>query len=298
MENKKLLNYLLNDLSELDELFAEKGKNSFDAFEMEFIQSRIAGAIRLIKLFVEKENNTGTDTNSDSVLFQKHELPNPESFIHNVEEGEKENKNENPAVKNPGIWVEEKAPEFSEQYARQQIDNEETAAETVIEERVTIIENKIIAPVISKDEVSETEGQVIAEMPQQNENLKSKAVQKELELEEDEPIDIHNKRLGDSFLKEKSVNDMRSDEMSKLEHKLSNRPVTSIQSAIGINDRFQYIRELFEGSADSFVKAVADLDSMNDMKEAVDYLQANFKWKKNESSLKFVNLIKRRFPNE
>jgi hypothetical protein len=86
--------------------------------------------------------------------------------------------------------------------------------------------------------------------------------------------------------------------MSKLEHKLSNRPVSSIQSAIGINDRFQYIRELFEGSADNFVKAVSDLDSMNDIKEAVDYMQKNFKWKKNESSLKFVNLIKRRFPHE
>jgi hypothetical protein len=55
---------------------------------------------------------------------------------------------------------------------------------------------------------------------------------------------------------------------------------------------------LFEGSADNFVKAVSDLDSMNDIKEAVDYMQKNFKWKKNESSLKFVNLIKRRFPHE
>ena len=124
------------------------------------------------------------------------------------------------------------------------------------------------------------------------------AVQQELKLEDEEPVDIHNKRLGDSFSKEKSVNDLMSDDISKLEHKLSNRPVTSLQSAIGINDRFQYIRELFEGSADNFVKTVADLDSMNDIKEAVNYLQSNFKWKKNETSLKFVSLIKRRFPNE
>ncbi|HSH20260.1 MAG TPA: hypothetical protein VLA03_07390, partial [Draconibacterium sp.] len=114
----------------------------------------------------------------------------------------------------------------------------------------------------------------------------------------EEPVDVHNKRLGDSFLKEKSLNDLMSGDSSKLEHKLSNRPVSSIQSAIGINDRFQYIRELFEGSADNFVKAVSDLDSMEDIKEAVDYLQTNFKWKKNDTSLKFINLIKRRFPHE
>ena len=136
------------------------------------------------------------------------------------------------------------------------------------------------------------------EVSVQEVRIQSVAVQQELQMDDEEPVDIHNKRLGDSFLKEKSVNDLMSDDFSKLEHKLSNRPVSSIQSAIGINDRFQYIRELFEGSADNFVKTVADLDSMNDIKEAVNYLQSNFKWKKNETSLKFVNLIKRRFPNE
>jgi hypothetical protein len=58
-------------------------------------------------------------------------------------------------------------------------------------------------------------------------------------------------RLGDSFLKGKSVNDLITDQI-KLEFKLSNRPVSSIQSAIGINDRFQYIRELFDGDNQNF----------------------------------------------
>ncbi len=104
--------------------------------------------------------------------------------------------------------------------------------------------------------------------------------------------------MGDSFLKEKSVNDLISAESGKLEHKLSNRPVISIQAAIGINDRFQYIRELFEGKSEIFLKTVSEIDNMNDIKEAVHYLQQNFKWKKNETSLKFVNLVKRRFLHE
>ena len=40
------------------------------------------------------------------------------------------------------------------------------------------------------------------------------------------------------------------------------------------------------------------LVDFRDLKEAVNYLQTHFKWKKNETSLKFVSLIKRRFPNE
>jgi hypothetical protein len=194
-----------------------------------------------------------------------------------------ENIRENLAVKTPGVWIEEKASEV---------------VTHVIEEKVIAIENKLTAPEIVMENEEKIEEQILTETHLQNVQLHEEPVQKELQLEDEELVDIHNKRLGDSFLKEKSVNDIRSDDMSKLEHKLSNRPVSSIQSAIGINDRFQFIRELFEGSADNFVKAVTDLDSMKDMKEAVDYLQTNFKWKKNESSLKFVNLIKRRFPNE
>lgn len=100
--------------------------------------------------------------------------------------------------------------------------------------------------------------------------------------------------LGDSFLKGKSVNDLIS-EQQKMEYKFSNRPVSSIQAAIGINDRFQYIRELFDGNNEKFLEAVKALDSMQDIHEAVDYLRHHFKWKKNETSLKFVNLVKRRF---
>jgi len=104
--------------------------------------------------------------------------------------------------------------------------------------------------------------------------------------------------LGDSFTKEKSVNDLIDIESSNLEHKLSNRPVDSIKKAIGINDKFQYIRELFEGNAERFVDAVTELDEKKDINEAVDYLKQNFKWQKNETSLKFINLVKRRFTNE
>ena len=278
MENKKLLKYLLKDLSELDEMFSEKGKNSFDDFEMEFIQNRVTGAKRLIQLFFEHENDKPAEFKSDTPSHQKTELQNLDLL----------------KVKSE-IKVEEKTPK---------IIVEEKVHETAIEEKIKVAENEIKVPEIAKvPEMAKVTEVVIHEKTEnevsvQEVRTQSVAVQQELQMDDDEPVDIHNKRLGDSFLKEKSVNDLMSDDFSKLEHKLSNRPVSSIQSAIGINDRFQYIRELFEGSADNFVKTVADLDSMNDIKEAVNYLQSNFKWKKNDTSLKFVNLIKRRFPNE
>jgi hypothetical protein len=128
------------------------------------------------------------------------------------------------------------------------------------------------------------------------EEKKEIPVSGEVELEEEEQVET-DRRLGDSFLKGKSVNDIIEDQ-NKLEFKLSNRPVESIQTAIGINDRFQYIRELFDGKPEKFKETVSSIDSMNNIQEAVVFLQQNFKWKKNETSLKFVNLIKRRFAND
>ena len=281
MENKKLLKYLLKDLSELDEMFAEKDKNCFDDFEMEFIQNRVTGAKRLVQLFFEHEKEKPAETMFDTHSHQKIELQNIDILKGKAE-----------------INVEEKTPEIIIEEKISEVIVEEKNHETSIEEKIQVVENEIAAPEIAKVPEVVIQEKTLNKVPIQEVRTHSVAIQQELQMEDEEPVDIHNKRLGDSFSKEKSVNDLVSSDFSNLEHKLSNRPVSSIQSAIGINDRFQYIRELFEGSADNFVKTVADLDSMDDIKDAVNYLQTNFKWKKNETSLKFVNLIKRRFPHE
>jgi hypothetical protein len=318
MENKKLLKYLLKDLNELDEMFSEKGKNSFDEMEMEFIQNRVSGAKRLVQLFIDHVNDAPADIQPAPVINEKpvveKSLVAEEKTITPVE------------IELPGNrWVEAEktvsADEIADEIVVDSINNETkpevkipgtilseipgTALDESVEEEVEAVTPKIETPrddnqIPVQEKISEIEKNEPAQndIKKSDENKRISSVKQELQMEDEEPVDIHHKRLGDSFLKEKSVNDIIGDDFSKLEHKLSNRPILSIQAAIGINDRFQYIRELFEGSADNFTKTVADLDSMNDIKEAVNYLQNHFKWKKNETSLKFVNLIKRRFPNE
>lgn len=321
MENKKLLKYLLKDLSELDEMFSEKEKNSFDDLEMEFIQNRISGAKKLIQLIIDHENE---------VAAEKHQvLETKEKSDSHKSAGLNEEMMALPEEKLPGkIWVEvETAAKVEEINTETKITDVVTELKPEVKSEEQILA-KIPGTAVTEGAADEEPMAVLpeVELPQEEnlnsvpfqekveevvknepvvemvqkpaENKRAVPVQGELQLEEEAPVDIHNKRLGDSFLKEKSVNDIIGDDLSKLEHKLSNRPVTSIQAAIGINDRFQYIRELFEGSSENFSKTVADLDSMSDLKEAVNYLQNHFKWKKNETSLKFVNLIKRRFPNE
>ncbi len=262
MENKKLLKFLLRDLSELEELVAEKGDNGFDELEMEFLQTRVSSAKRMIQILFDNENS------SANINIEKQEVIAPEN-IQSETVIQKE-------ISEKPIIVEDKA----------ESENEEEFAETEKEVRDEV-EGALdrIAEEIEEAEVKEKEKTETVE-------------EKEVELNEEKVTVEANQRLGDSFSKEKSVNDLIDTENTKLEHKISNRPVKSIKTAIGINDKFQFIRELFEGNAEVFTKAVAELDAKKDINEAVKYLQQNFKWKKNETSLKFVNLVKRRFSNE
>lgn len=294
MENKKLLKYLLKDLSELNEMFAEEGKTSFDEMEMEFIKNRISGAERLVKLYLKKD---GVEEKNETVSIEQQknippvvtpEYNKPENFSDETTQNVKFNKKEELTEESiekievqASAKIQKPAEDISEKIEKKEdlVNDNSNTQKSIVEEEIEVKEQS------EEIEVNKT-------------NVEEQAVNEEVELDDEEKESTHGKRLGDSFLKEKSVNDIMSGDLSKLEHKLSNMPVSSIKASIGINDKFQYIRELFEGSADNFVKTVDELDSMENIKEAVDFLQTNFKWKKNDTSLKFVNLIKRRFPNE
>ena len=267
MENKKLVNILLKDMGELEELIAEiKEKGNFDSLEIEFLHTRAKGIMQLLQMLSENE-----DENT---------APEP---IHKT------------AEEISGKITEEKITEtVIEEPVILESKKEETVQKIEIEKEVEIQKEEPV------QEVVEVEKEEVVEAVTEESKIEEDSVESfensDVELEEEESAET-NQRLGDSFRKGKTVKDIIHDQ-NKLEFKLSNRPVSSISSAIGINDRFQYIRELFDGSSERFQETVKSLDEMNTINEAVSYLQQNFKWKKNETSLKFVNLVKRRFTND
>ncbi|MDR2928010.1 MAG: hypothetical protein LBV41_07410 [Cytophagaceae bacterium] len=74
------------------------------------------------------------------------------------------------------------------------------------------------------------------------------------------------------------------------------RPIKDIKSAIGINDRFYFQRELFGGNADLFNSIIDQLNALKDMDSAEVLLAANFKWdNSNEAVQSFKEIVKRRY---
>ena len=89
------------------------------------------------------------------------------------------------------------------------------------------------------------------------------------------------------------VNDILSQKKSESGYQII--PMNSIWDGIGINDRFLFIRELFENSSAKFETTVTALDQLATIQDAVNYLKMNFKWTKTEASERFLVLVKRRF---
>lgn len=100
--------------------------------------------------------------------------------------------------------------------------------------------------------------------------------------------------IGETFSKEKSLNDAMGENKS-VESSLGNGPISSLRAAIGLNDRFLFIREIFANNTDKYNMVIDQLDKLETIQQAVEYLKANLSLEKTPTSLKFVELLKRRF---
>jgi hypothetical protein len=78
--------------------------------------------------------------------------------------------------------------------------------------------------------------------------------------------------------------------------KIQSTPIHNIGSALGINDRFKLINELFNGDKQSYEDTVKKLDSADNFNEAFNYINSSFDWDMEEESVQILlDLVRRKF---
>ena len=128
-----------------------------------------------------------------------------------------------------------------------------------------------------------------------------KIVQDETHFEKGSQKDLPTKI---KFEEHKSINEILSEtnqvdndflqgEKNNLGYPIT--PIRRIWDAIGINDRFLFIRELFDNDNSKLESTVKTIDEFTSIQEAVNYLKTNFKWSNSEASQRFLILVKQRF---
>jgi hypothetical protein len=95
---------------------------------------------------------------------------------------------------------------------------------------------------------------------------------------------------------------MRSEQSKTTEPALAQPPLTDLKSAITLNDKLLFIRELFNGYNLAYSEAIDLLNRFTNFEEAERFLKANYASKNNWESKqpaadKFYALIRRRYGN-
>ena len=104
--------------------------------------------------------------------------------------------------------------------------------------------------------------------------------------------------VADKFQSKKFVHDNISKKNVKkdVSAKMQSKPIQDINSAIGLNDRFIFIRELFGNNKEHYHETVQVLNNFDTYNNAVKFLDENFDWEpENENYERLKELVRRKF---
>lgn len=109
-----------------------------------------------------------------------------------------------------------------------------------------------------------------------------------------------DKEVNDSTSPSESLNDRLRQGKTELVEVLKETPVKDLRKAIGINDRFHFISELFRGDESMYERCIKTINSFNIYAEAEYWITRELKvklgWEDSQPAVEqFYQLVKRRF---
>lgn len=97
-----------------------------------------------------------------------------------------------------------------------------------------------------------------------------------------------------------SLNDRLRQGRSELADRYSEMPVKDLRSAIGINDKFQFVQELFRGDVDTYERSLKTINDFHSLQEAEYWIERELKIRQgwvddNHAVQQFYSLVRKRF---
>jgi hypothetical protein len=101
-------------------------------------------------------------------------------------------------------------------------------------------------------------------------------------------------------VRDSSLNDKLKEEKVEIGHLLTDHPIKDLKKAIGINDRYVFINELFRGDEVMYERSLKTINGFRIFAEAEYWIERELKvklgWEEHkETTRHFYQLIKRRF---
>ncbi len=147
---------------------------------------------------------------------------------------------------------------------------------------------------------------IIASPPEEIVIDSKESVTKEIEI-----IDVNDetKELIENVITDKlELEDKKQEEVSIVNKSVQAEPIqligetrstqklTDIQSAIGINDRFLFTRELFENNIDEYNTAISFINKSDSYASVINWIKAEKEWDLEDPTVaQFIEITKRKF---
>lgn len=116
--------------------------------------------------------------------------------------------------------------------------------------------------------------------------------------------DYSKKTIGDQYTGQDNSVHQRiagNKEDKSIGARMQQNPISSIKEVIGVNEKFLFINELFDGNIQAYYDAIARLNDFENMQAAFDYLNdlgAQYSWDAGQSTAtieKLANYVQRRY---
>lgn len=251
----------------------------------------------------EEEDTTSLDDENEDVSFQEDELDS-EDLDEDEPEIDEDDETDDDLTEDEADDRDEGEQEFDEEEVEKEgliefgEDNNETEEEIdeykkyqpTVEHTILETEPQPGIREITIDDMEDDDLEPVKIVPEAN--VADRPVMREIPKPEE--LIPGKKVVGEPFHKEPSLNDSISESKTG-ESPLTSGSISSLRAAIGLNDRFLFIREIFANNTDKYNSVIDQLDKLETQQQAVELLKANISLQKNETSMKFVDLLKRRF---
>jgi hypothetical protein len=272
MDKEALLKIILSDIGEVETLVKSfQGHEEIPSAFIELTEQKLAHILNEFALLRSIAANPDKTVAENKIVNKEEELISSSPVKPSVVQNQEDIKPDEPVIK----VIQEK--DVSEPVKEETNSVEQAPVE---EKAIEKSPNSDSAPIVQERKFKEEEALISFEEMNKGE------------------AENHAKTLGDSYVGEtKSVNDlMASSKESKFQKTLLGKPVNDLTKSLGINDRFMFQRELFEGNADVMLKTLQQLNELPDFSSAHSFILANFRWDEEQGVTQaFYSYIKRKY---
>jgi hypothetical protein len=193
-------------------------------------------------------------------------------------------------LKNQNNILPGKEEPVKEKPVQQKAVQEKVVQEKPVQEKPIKDKPSISETILTIEETDESDSSKPQVVP-----AEKKTTSKESEKKISEPSIIADKFTPPADLYEERISSKFSEK--DLSESLKSKPIKNLADAIGLNDRFLFISEVFDGNKDSYNQAISRLDKAENLQDAMAIIMSyTGENRENEAVLQLLDLVRLKFP--